>query len=426
MGFFDLFKKSKNTSAPKATPTQFEIIQVENLMKQLQESVELINTTTSPRTFFRRLNFALDVLLELQKYEKYGLFKNSTPTNDYNKILGNLEATVNDFIDRVIISQSDKNDQLNTQQEKDKRMKKCVENLWNSFYEANDYWQGNGMYPHYTGKLYADSNFQRVDDILKDLTTQAIKEEISTVSKRISVSSQKSNRKTYIPNSYSQDSEKSIVDENGRYDFCQFSTHESSVIKNVLKTAYKKYPEEIRSVGLANESSSIRYKARDVLFDMVIVLYAYSDSIIDQFAVAMAYETKGAYFRKDALSYFEKVCDKITPDFMSQFLYYSPLSVYSKFSKLYEDEHDYEKAIELTKLAWKYGDPNNQSFNNRISLLEAKLSDPPKKRNTKMSQARIQLENNIRQASNNFISELNLHTIPHAEQYRQSELMRRE
>lgn len=178
MGFFDLFKKKANPPTVTIAPSALETAQAKNLMRQLQESAEIVNTTTAPKTFWSRLNFSLDVLLELQKYEKYGLFKNSTPTNDYNKILSNLEATVNDFIDRVIISQSDKNDQLNTQKEKDKRTKKCIENLWHSFYESNDYWQGNNMYPHYTGKLYADSNLKRVEDILQDLELKEIKKSV--------------------------------------------------------------------------------------------------------------------------------------------------------------------------------------------------------------------------------------------------------
>ena len=173
------FKEKQNEipsqkSVSEEHPTRFEIMQAENLMRQLQESVDFINSTTSPRTFWGRLNFALDILLELKKYEKYGLFKESTPTKDYNKILDNLESIVNAFIDRVIVAQSDKNELLNNQREKDKRMLKCVKNLWNSFYEANDYWQGNNTFPHYTGKLYSESNFKRIDDILNDLELKSI------------------------------------------------------------------------------------------------------------------------------------------------------------------------------------------------------------------------------------------------------------
>ena len=166
--------QSANIASSRSSISEIELVQAEILMKQLQESSEIINTTTSPKTFFGRLNFSLDLLLELQKYEKYGIFTNSTPTKDYETILGNLEATVNDFIDRVIVSQSDKNDTLKSQQDNDRQMKKCIENLWHSFYEANDYWCGNNMYPHYNGKLYVDSNFQRIEDMLHDLELREI------------------------------------------------------------------------------------------------------------------------------------------------------------------------------------------------------------------------------------------------------------
>lgn len=160
MGLFDFFKKPK--------PTPFEVNQAKQLLKQLQESVNLINTTTVPKTFWGRLNLSLDILLELQKYERFGFFKGSTPTQDYNRILGNLEATVNDFIDRAIIAHVDKYKHLQSQDEKDKKFKNFIGNLWNSFYEANDYWQGNNNYPHYAGKLFVDSNLQRVDAIYQD------------------------------------------------------------------------------------------------------------------------------------------------------------------------------------------------------------------------------------------------------------------
>lgn len=176
MGFFSLFTKSKQQQ--KIVPSQTEVTQAQMLMNQLIESVELVNTTTSPSTFLGRLNFSLDLLLELKKYEKYSIFTNSNPTNDYNKILNNLEATVNDFIDRVIIAQSEKNDALESQHEKNKKMEKCVERLWNSFYEANDYWRGNGAYPHYTGRLFTDSNLGRVEDIMQDLQQKVIQEEL--------------------------------------------------------------------------------------------------------------------------------------------------------------------------------------------------------------------------------------------------------
>lgn len=212
----------------------------------------------------------------------------------------------------------------------------------------------------------------------------------------------------YIPGSYPQDGKKSIVTQDGRYDFRRFSRTESSTIRKVINTAKEKYPIDFLSVGIANESSGILYKERSVLFEMIIVLYEHSDRPIDRFAVSLAYETKGARFRKESITYFEKACEEITPDFMSQFLSFSPLSVYSKLSKLYEAEHIYAKAIELASLAQKYGDVDNPFFEERILFLKSKQEKPPKTRTRKVPQSEIELDESIKQAAYKFISELNL------------------
>ena len=152
-----------------ATATQFEIDRVEGLMKQLGESVAHINQTTVTETFFKRLHFSLDLLLELQKYEKYNLFKNSTPTQDYEKIINNLEATVNDFIDRSIIAHVEKNEHLKEEKTKDQKLYKHISSMLLDFEESNRFWQGNGMFPHYSGLLYTEANYQRLKDMYDDL-----------------------------------------------------------------------------------------------------------------------------------------------------------------------------------------------------------------------------------------------------------------
>ena len=58
--------------SPKISPREAEHIQ--SRLVQLEDTVRLINTTTKPDVFFKRLNFALDILLDLQSYEKYGAF----------------------------------------------------------------------------------------------------------------------------------------------------------------------------------------------------------------------------------------------------------------------------------------------------------------------------------------------------------------
>ena len=59
--------------SPKISPWQMQQVQV--ALHQLQDTVNLVNTTTKPDVFFKRLNFALDLLLFLQTFEKYKIFK---------------------------------------------------------------------------------------------------------------------------------------------------------------------------------------------------------------------------------------------------------------------------------------------------------------------------------------------------------------
>ena len=90
MGFF----------TPKLSPIQKEILQ--NKMKQLHECDKLVHTTVKPDVFFGRLNFMFDLLLDLKSYEKYKIFVDVTPTENYQLVLTKLEDNVNEFLDRAI------------------------------------------------------------------------------------------------------------------------------------------------------------------------------------------------------------------------------------------------------------------------------------------------------------------------------------
>lgn len=156
-------------SPPKYNQKEFAKFQAENLMNQLQESVRIVNTTSNARAFFGRLKFSLEVLSELQKYEKYRFFKNSSPTDDYNKIISNLEATVDNFIDRAIEENKKKLNGYKTDAAKSRNYKKFVEDLLDDFEMADTFWSGNNMYPPYKGILYTSANYQRVKKMYDDL-----------------------------------------------------------------------------------------------------------------------------------------------------------------------------------------------------------------------------------------------------------------
>lgn len=164
MGFF----------APKI-PTR-EVEYIRSRMAQLQETVALVNTTTKPEVFFKRLHMSLDILMELRAYEKYGIFKGSKPTDDYNRILSNLDTTVNDFIDRALAANQQKVASLKTDSAKRNNREKFAASLIAAFDCANTFWSGSfsqtRTFPHYTGPLYTANNYRRVQAISRERQNQ--------------------------------------------------------------------------------------------------------------------------------------------------------------------------------------------------------------------------------------------------------------
>ena len=156
---------------PNPTPQLMEYIA--RLLSQSQDCAQLINSTTKPDVFFKRLNFLLDLLLELQQYEKYKVFKSGTPSADYKKILNNLEATVNDFIDRAQLAHEEKIRSLKTDKAKKRNREDFAIKLISAFDCAHTFWSGSisqsRFYPHYTGPLYTQNNYRRVQEIYDNL-----------------------------------------------------------------------------------------------------------------------------------------------------------------------------------------------------------------------------------------------------------------
>lgn len=208
----------------------------------------------------------------------------------------------------------------------------------------------------------------------------------------------------YIPDYYEQDTTKSVIDENGRYDLKRFSKQEFSIIQEVLSSVNRKYPVNFRSLGLANETYSIVYKARYVLFDVIIVQYGKSESPIDQLAVALAYESKSAFFRKDAISYFESAIHYIEKSTLNRFSSYQPMSLYIKFAELYEKEHNYKKAITYVKKARASKGSNKELCTEWIEKLERKLENPPRTRRSKKPDYYDDFERDVRRAAIAFIT----------------------
>ena len=131
MGFF----------APKISKSELEYVRA--TLKQVNDSARLINTTTNPEVFFKRLNFTLDLLLHLQKYGKYKIFKAGKPSQDYYRIICNMEATVDDFIDHVLEVNRKKVLSLRTSTAKKRNYENCIIGLNSAFDCTHTFWEGD-------------------------------------------------------------------------------------------------------------------------------------------------------------------------------------------------------------------------------------------------------------------------------------------
>lgn len=200
------------------------------------------------------------------------------------------------------------------------------------------------------------------------------------------------------------DAPTSVIDENGRYDLKRFSRQEYSTIKNILATVERKYPAALRSMGLVNESYPIVYKPRYILFDIVVYKYGKSPAPIDKLAVSLAYESKGAYFRKEAIAYFESATLELDLSRIKGFQSYPPMSIYLKFAELYEKEHDYKKAIFFTKKAMSFRDSNKKYCAEQLKKLEKKLKNPPRTRKSKKPDYYDDFERDVRRAAIAFVT----------------------
>lgn len=146
----------------------FERNQAEYCLKQLEESAYLINHTTNPTTFFGRLHFSFDKLLELITYEKFGFFTNKTPSEDYQMLLDKLDETVNRFIDRSYEKQLEKVRSLKTEQGKRNSLEKYFIKMYEAFDCAHTFWQGDSISEHYSGDLYTVNNLIYLNDLYKE------------------------------------------------------------------------------------------------------------------------------------------------------------------------------------------------------------------------------------------------------------------
>lgn len=155
---------------------------------------------------------------------------------------------------------------------------------------------------------------------------------------------------------YPQDSKDSIT-KNGYYDFTRISHNENKTIINVIRNSKRKYPANYLSIGLILESYPVIYKERHILHELIIIKYENSVASIDMLAVAIAYERKGAVYRKKAIAFFEKALQHISEeDWKYVSLAFQPCEVYAMLSELYEKEYQFTEALKYANLSIQHKD----------------------------------------------------------------------
>lgn len=141
----------------------------------------------------------------------------------------------------------------------------------------------------------------------------------------------------------------------GRYDPSQLTADERDTILAVLHRTEEKYSPRHRAIGLAVESQPVLYKERYILHDIIILRYNESKKPLDRLAVGLAYSTKGAYYRSQAIDYLADAVPKLKrKDFYLLSKSFPLWSIYDKLADLCEGEALLDDALKYSKLAADY------------------------------------------------------------------------
>lgn len=213
----------------------------------------------------------------------------------------------------------------------------------------------------------------------------------------------------YYPEVYNQDLAKSIIGPNNKYDLTHFSQHEVNIVREVLSVVSSKYPVKYQSLGLVNEAYVITYKPRYVLFEIAIIKYKDSGAYLDKFATAYAFANKGAEFRLAALGAFEESINKIPFSVLDEFASLNFAFTCILFSRLYEQEWEFDSAIYWLKKALLRGGLNNDHLKSKIKEIQKRKEDVERtgkhKRTRKVSVENEKFENDVHNAAMWFLRE---------------------
>lgn len=159
---------------PKLPPSEMNFLA--DIIQKSKDSAEIVNTTTNAKVFFCRLNFIFDLLLLLKQYEKYKIFKGSTPTQDFMELQKSLNTTVNTFIDCAFSNEDTKIASVKTEKARFTKRVEFTSDMLFAFENANSFWEGNILIqsgktlPHYTDQLFLDENLDYLKSRIEDYT----------------------------------------------------------------------------------------------------------------------------------------------------------------------------------------------------------------------------------------------------------------
>ena len=144
----------------------------ESHLEKAKVAADVVNTTTDPETFFKRLHFLIDSLMYLQSTEGVIKYYGMSPTQNLNDVLSNLTntVTVNDFIDRSFEKELAAALKLKTEKARANKLEKYYHKVHSIMIISNTLWSGSvtsrGAMAHYNGELYTASNLQYLQNKL--------------------------------------------------------------------------------------------------------------------------------------------------------------------------------------------------------------------------------------------------------------------
>ena len=165
------------------------------------------------------------------------------------------------------------------------------------------------------------------------------------------------------------------IKEDGGYDFTVLTDDERNYIEEKLSEAERKYSEPYAAIGLSFVSATTVYKPGYILPQIVILRYSDSENPLDMLAVAIAYSKKGAYFRKQAIEYFEKYYTNPVPAKIpnADYALFDERNLKLTLADLYEKEYEFEKAILTLRNYYKTIGKKDEVIVDRIGQILVKI-----------------------------------------------------